>query len=121
MYSPQVLDHFEHPRNPGAVSDPDASAQIENPACGDILKLTLRLSNGRIEEIGFLARGCVASMACASALTELVSGKTVEQARDLKREDVLKAVGGLPPASYHAAHLAIDALSAALNQLERKT
>ncbi len=121
MYSPQVLDHFEHPRNPGAVEDPDASVQIENPACGDILKLTLRLSNGRIEKIRFLARGCVASMACASALTELVSGKTVEQARKLNTEDVLAAVGGLPPASSHAAHLAIDTLAAALKQLEGKT
>jgi nitrogen fixation NifU-like protein len=119
MYSPQVLDHFEHPRNPGAVEDPDASVQIENPACGDILKLTLRLSNDRIEEIRFLARGCVASMACASALTELVSGKTVEQARELNREDVLTAVGGLPAASFHATHLAIDALAAALDQLKR--
>lgn len=71
MYSAQVLDHFEHPRNAGAIESPDASVQIENPACGDILKLTLKLSGGRIEEIRFLAKGCVASMACGSALTEV--------------------------------------------------
>ena len=118
MYSPQVLDHFEHPRNAGVLENPDASMQIENPACGDVLKLTLRLSFGQIAEIRFQAKGCVAAMACASALTELVLGKVVAQARALGREELLTAVGGLPPASMHAAHLALDALHAALDQLE---
>ena len=118
MYSPQVLDHFEHPRNAGSIPSPDASAQIENPACGDILKLTVKLSGERVEEIRFLAKGCVASMACASALTELVQGKTLRQARELKRELLVQAVGGLPPASLHATHLAMDALAAALKQLK---
>ena len=117
MYSRQVLDHFEHPRNAGAVANPDASVQIENPACGDVLKLTLKLSADRIQEIRFLAKGCVSSMACASALTELVQGKTIQQARELKRETLLAAVGDLPPASIHASHLAMDALAAALKQL----
>jgi len=117
MYSPQVLDHFEHPRNAGAVANPDASVQIENPACGDILKLTLKLSADRIHEIRFLAKGCVCSMACGSALTELVQGKTIQQARELKREQLLDAVGKLPPASIHASHLAMDALAAVLKQL----
>ena len=117
MYSPQVLDHFEHPRNAGAVADPDASVRIENPACGDVLKLTLKLSGNRIEEIRFLAKGCVCSMACGSALTELVRGKTIDQARELDREQLVNAVGGLPPASEHASHLAMDALAAAFNQL----
>ena len=69
MYSQQVLDHFEHPRNAGEVARADAAVQLENPACGDVLKLTLRLADGRIDEIRFLAKGCVASMACGSALT----------------------------------------------------
>ncbi len=117
MYSPEVLDHFEHPRNAGTVADPDASIQIENPACGDVLQLSLKLIANRIGEIRFLARGCVCSVACGSALTELVLGKTVEQARELKREELVMAVGGLPPASAHAAHLAVDALAAALDQI----
>jgi nitrogen fixation NifU-like protein len=117
MYSPQVLDHFERPRNAGAVAGADACAQIENPACGDILKLTLKLRGGRIEEIRFLAKGCVAAMACGSALTELVQGRTVEDARALGREELILAVGGLPPASMHASHLALDTLAAALGQL----
>jgi nitrogen fixation protein NifU and related proteins len=117
MYSPQVLDHFQHPRNPGEVADPDASAQIENPACGDVLKLTMRVTDGRIEEIRFLAQGCVPAMACASLLTELVQGRTVVEARQLRREDLARVLGGLPQASTHASHLAIDTLTAAIQQL----
>jgi len=120
MYSAQVLDHFEHPRNAGVVADPDATVQIENPACGDVLKLTLKVCGERIEEIRFLAKGCVCSMACGSALTELIRGKTIEQARELTREQLVRAVGELPPASMHASHLAMDALEAALRQLAGK-
>jgi nitrogen fixation protein NifU and related proteins len=116
MYSKEVLDHFEHPRNAGVVAGPDALATIENPACGDILKLTIRIADGRIGEIRFQAKGCVASMACASAMTELVRGKTFEEARRLRREEIVEAVGGLPSASMHASHLAMDALEAVLKQ-----
>jgi len=118
MYSPQLLDHFEHPRNPGEVAKPDASVQLENPACGDILKLSMKVANGRIAEIRFLAKGCVPAMACASVLTELVKGRTVEAARRLRREELVMAVGGLPKASTHASHLAMDALVATLKQLK---
>jgi len=117
MYSPQVLDHFEHPRNAGTVADADASARIENPACGDILELTIKADDGRIADIRFRAKGCVAAMACASALTELVRGKSIAAARKLTSEELLRAVGGLPQASSHACHLAIDALAALLGQL----
>ncbi len=119
MYSPQVLDHFEHPRNAGVLDAPDASAQIQNPACGDVLQLTIKVAGERIEEIRFRARGCVASMACASALTELVRGKPIGEARALKREELLSKVGGLPAESMHASHLAMDALRVALDQLPK--
>jgi nitrogen fixation protein NifU and related proteins len=117
MYSPQVLDHFQNPRNPGEVTDPDASAQIENPACGDVLKLTLRIAAGRIDDIRFLAQGCVPAMACASLLTELLKGKTIAEARQLRREELIQSIGGLPQASTHASHLALDTLAALLKQL----
>jgi nitrogen fixation NifU-like protein len=117
MYSSEVLDHFQNPRNPGEVANPDASAQLENPACGDVLKLTLRIHDGRVEEIRFLAQGCVPTMACASLLTELVQGRTIDEARRLRREDLVRVLGGLPPASTHASHLAIDTLAALLQQL----
>lgn len=117
MYSAQVLDHFEHPRNTGEVVSPDASVQIENPACGDVLKLTMKLVEGRIAEIRFRAKGCVPAMACGSLLTELVQGRTADEARRLRREELMQAIGGLPEASTHASHLAMDALAAALKQL----
>ena len=120
MYSTQVLDHFEHPRNAGAIADADASARIENPACGDILELTLKVDGDRIAEIRFRAKGCVAAMACGSALTELVRGKSTDEARKLTREELLRAVDGLPQASSHASHLAMDALQAVLKQLSTK-
>jgi nitrogen fixation protein NifU and related proteins len=118
MYSPQVLDHFQDPRNSGEVARPDATAQLDNPACGDILKLTLRVTDGRIAEIRFLAKGCVPAIACGSVLTELVQGRTVNQARRLTREELVQAVGGLPEASAHASHLAMDTLAAILKQVK---
>ena len=118
MYSARLLDHFENPRNSGEVPSPDAAVQVENPACGDILKLTLRVIDGRIAEIRFRAKGCVPSMACGSALTELLQGRPVEEARQLRRQEIVKAVGGLPKASSHASHLAMDALAAVLKQLK---
>ena len=120
MYSSQVLNHFEYPRNAGVVPDADVSVQVENPACGDVLQLTLKLAGDHIEDIRFLAKGCVASMACGSALTELVRGQTVEGDRELRREELVRDVGGLPAASSHAGHLALDALTAALAQLNSK-
>ena len=117
MYSTQVLDHFEHPRNAGTIADADASARIENPACGDILELTIKIADGRIAEIRFRAKGCVAAMACGSALTELVRGKSVDEARKLSREELLRTVGELPPASSHASHLAMDTLAAVVRKI----
>lgn len=117
MYSAQVLDHFEHPRNAGEVPDADGSVQVENPACGDVLRLSAKLVEGRIADIRFRAKGCVPSMACASLLTEMVKGRTLELARLLRREQLLEAAGGLPPASTHAVQLALDALAALLQKL----
>ena len=118
MYSAQLLDYFQNPRNPGEVLEADATAEIENPACGDVLRLTLKIRSGRVAEIRFKAKGCVPSMACASALTELVAGRTLDETRALKSDTLVAAVGGLPPASHHAAQLALDALSAALRQVK---
>ena len=114
MYSAELLDHFQNPRNVGPLQAPDRSARQENPACGDTLELALRLENNRIADIRFRAKGCVPSMACGSAITELVKGKTLEEARLVSREDLLNKVGGLPQASSHASHLAMDTLAALL-------
>jgi nitrogen fixation NifU-like protein len=118
MYSAQLLDHFQNPRNAGEIADADAAAEIENPACGDVLRLTLKQSAGRITQVQFKAKGCVAAIACGSALTELVAGKTLDEARKVGRGDITAAVGGLPQASTHAAHLAVEALTVALSRLK---
>ena len=117
MYSQELLDYFQNPRNAGEVENPDAAIQIENPACGDVLRLSARVEEGRIAAIRFRAKGCVPAMACGSALTELVFGKSLEDARRLKRETLIETVGGVPEASSHAGHLAMDALAALLKKL----
>jgi nitrogen fixation protein NifU and related proteins len=117
MYSPQLLDHFEHPRNAGDLANSDARVRVENPACGDILELSIRVVGERISGVRFLAKGCVPAMACGSLITEMIAGKTVEEAGAIRKEAVVQEIGGLPAASGHAAQLAIDALRAALRKL----
>jgi nitrogen fixation protein NifU and related proteins len=118
-YSSQVLDHFQHPRNVGALENADAAARRENPVCGDIMDLAISLSDGRIDQVRFRSRGCVASIAAGSCLTELIQGKSPAEAAGLKREQLLQALGGLPNASIHASHLAMDVLAAVLKQLSQ--
>ena len=114
MYSAELLDHFRNPRNAGELESADATARVENPVCGDVLELSLKLNGDQIVDIRFRAKGCVPTMACGSAITELVKGKSVETARAIGREELLQKVGGLPEASSHASVLAIDALKAVL-------
>ena len=121
MYSPQVLNHFDRPRNAGVLDSPDATVQLENPACGDVLKLSVKVSGQHIVEMKFQAKGCVPAIACGSALTELVSGKTLTEAAKVSREDLLRKLGGLPDASQHASHLAMDALAALLKSLNSQS
>jgi nitrogen fixation NifU-like protein len=117
VYSPELLDHFQNPRNAGEIEAPDSTAQLENPACGDIMELSLKLDGKRIVEIRFRAKGCVPAMACGSAITELVKGRNVDEARHVSREELVRKVGGLPHASAHASHLVMDTLSALLRKL----
>ena len=117
MYSAQVLDHFEHPRNSGVLDHTDATVQLENPVCGDVLKLSARIVEGKISEIKFQAQGCVPAIACGSALSELVKGMTINQASALDRSALIRVLGQLPQASSHALALAMDALSGLLKRL----
>lgn len=114
MYSRELLDHFEHPRNSGELVDATARHRLENPACGDVLELAAKIVDGRVEDIRFLAKGCVPAMACASAVTQLAKGNRVEEAQAISKGDVVHCLGGLPEASGHAAQLAIDALQGVL-------
>ncbi len=116
MYSPELLDHFANPRNAGELDSPSVVVAIENPVCGDQLRLTVALAGGRVEAVRFKARGCTASIGCASALTELMTGKSRAELGQIRAADVEAAVGGLIAESKHAAVLAADAV----RQLEDK-
>lgn len=117
MYSPTLLDHFENPRNAGACEHATVAVRVENPVCGDVLELSARVEKGVIVAVGFRAKGCVPAMACASALTELLKGRGVRDAARLSSEDVAAAVDGVPPASLHAAQMAVDAVRALIRDL----
>ena len=117
MYSAQVLDHFQHPRNVGDIENATAAAQIDNPACGDVLRLSVRVEQGRIVEARFRAKGCVPSMACGSKLTEMIAGRTLQEVHRVTRREIAEALGGMPAGSEHAPQLAIDALQAVLKHI----
>jgi len=113
-YSETFKDHIANPRNAGELPDANATAEETNPVCGDRLRLSLRLRDGRIEAAGFLAYGCPPTLVCGSVLTELLVGMSVEAASCLSRKELVDAVGGLPSRKQHAAALAIETLRAAL-------
>ena len=114
MYSDVVQDHFEQPRNVGVLEDADASAEVMNPACGDIMRLYLRIDGDRIAEAKFQTQGCPAAIAAGSMATEMLVEMTLEEAGGLKRDAVNEALGGLPPQKVHSSVLVEDAVKAAL-------
>jgi NifU-like protein involved in Fe-S cluster formation len=116
-YSELFKDHLANPRNAGEVADADAVSEQANPVCGDRLRLSLRVRGGRIESARFLAYGCAPTLACGSALAEMLEGLTTEEAARLTRADITKAAGGLPARKGHAAALAVETLAAALEGL----
>jgi len=113
-YSSTFNDHIANPRNAGELSDANAVGEETNPICGDQLRLSLRVNNERIEAARFLAYGCAPTLACGSILTEMITGKTIEDAMLMTRKDLLSELGGLPSRKQHAAALAIETLRAAL-------
>jgi nitrogen fixation protein NifU and related proteins len=117
MFSQAVLEHFKSPHNTGIVLDATATVDVTNPVCGDILRLSVRVIDGRIEMARFKAQGCVAAIAASSVLTDLLSGKTTEEARHITPQQISEALGGLPPASFHAAQLCCDGIAALLKKL----
>ncbi len=114
VYSAILIDHFQNPRNPGAMEDADAEAYVTNPVCGDSLRIFLKFDGDRIERASFLSSGCPASIATSSAATEMVQGLTGEEAAALTRDDYAAAVGGLPKAKIHCSVLAASAVSQAV-------
>lgn len=118
MYTPQVMEHFKSPRNAGELADATAQVEVTNPVCGDVLRLAARIENGVVAAVRFKASGCVPAIACGSLLTELMQGRQVDQLAEITDGQVAEALGGLPPASRHAAQLAADALQVLLHELE---
>ena len=110
--SPRLIDHFQHPRNVGDLPAPALIAEAANPVCGDMLRLSARVVDGRIAEVRYKVRGCAASIAAGSALTELIEGKDAAALGRLTREDIENAVGGLSNESKHAAALCVDGVRA---------
>jgi nitrogen fixation protein NifU and related proteins len=117
MYSAQILDHFQNPRGVGDLENANVSVEVQNPACGDVLRLSLRIEEERIVESRYRAKGCVPAIACGSKLVELISGRLLADAKALTRQQIAEELGGLPQASQHASALAVDALQAALKRI----
>ena len=120
-YSEAFKDHIANPRNAGELPDANATGEETNPVCGDRMRLSLRVREGRIEAAAFLAYGCPPTLVCGSILTELITGKGIEEAARLTRKDLLDALGGLPSRKQHAAALAIETLRAAIDASGTKT
>jgi nitrogen fixation NifU-like protein len=119
MFSEAVLDHFRDPRNTGELPGATAAVEVSNPVCGDILKLAAKVDEGRIAEVRFLCRGCTTSIACASLLTEKLRDRALLEAHNITADSLSEALGGLPPATFHGAQLAADALAALLQKLAK--
>jgi nitrogen fixation protein NifU and related proteins len=117
VFNEALLKHFRDPRNSGDLPDATATVEVTNPVCGDILWLAVRVEQGRIVAARFRAQGCVASIASSSILTDLLTGKSAAEARSISPEDISDALGGLPPATFHAAQLCIDAVRALLDKI----
>jgi nitrogen fixation protein NifU and related proteins len=111
---PRYLDHFNNPRNVGRLPTPDGVSETENPVCGDRIRLTVELEDGRVSSIAYTVQGCSGAIACASAMTELVLGTQVIEALKLDRDAIAEALGGLPTLKRHGADLAIEGLRAVL-------
>ena len=119
-YSDKVMDHFMNPRNMGEIEDADGVGEVGNPACGDVMKLYLKIEGDRITDAKFKTFGCGAAIASSSMTTELIKGKTIDEALKLSNEAVAEALGGLPPAKQHCSVLAEDALKIAIEDYKKK-
>jgi len=119
-YSAKVMDHFMNPRNVGEIENPDGVGEVGNPACGDMMRLYLKVEEGKIVEAKFRTFGCGAAIASSSMLTEMIKGRTVEEARAITNQQVSEALDGLPPVKIHCSVMAEQAVKAALDDYVKK-
>ena len=120
MYSDLVMEHFRNPRNVGEIPDADGVGMVGNPVCGDVMKMMIKVQDDRIADIKFQTFGCGAAIATSSIATEIVKGKTLEEALSLSNKAVAEALGGLPPAKMHCSNLAADAIHKAIEDYRNK-
>lgn len=120
MYSEKVIDHFQNPRNVGEIENPDGVGQVGNPVCGDIMKIYLKIKNDIIIDVKFKTFGCGAAIATSSMATELIKGKSVEEALELTNKAVVEALDGLPPVKLHCSVLAEEAVKTAIIDYYKK-
>ncbi len=120
MYSEKVMDHFSNPRNVGEIENADGVGTVGNPACGDIMKLSIKIEGDIIKDVKFKTFGCGAAIATSSMVTELVKGKHLGEAEEISNATVAEALGGLPPVKQHCSNLAADALHAAIEDYKKK-
>jgi len=114
MYTDKVMDHFTNPRNVGDIKEADGVGEVGNAKCGDIMRIYLQIEDNIIKDVKFKTFGCGAAIATSSMVTELVKGKTIEEALEISNQAVAEALGGLPPAKMHCSNLAADALHEAI-------
>ena len=115
LYSEEVMDHFRNPRNVGDMENPDGTGHVGNPVCGDIMELYIRVNDNVITDAKFKTFGCGAAIATSSMVTEMVKGKTIEEALEISNKAVASALGGLPPTKMHCSVLAEEALKSAID------
>lgn len=114
MYSEAVMEHFRNPRNMGVIEDADGVGEVGNPTCGDMMRITIKVNDDRIEDVKFQTLGCGAAVATSSMVTELAIGKTLDEAAEITNKSVAESLGGLPPAKMHCSNLAADGLHEAI-------
>lgn len=119
-YSEKVMDHFFNPRNVGTIEDADAIGEVGNAKCGDIMKMYMKIKDNIIVDIKFQTFGCGAAVATSSMVTELIKGKTIEQALEITNIQVAEALDGLPPIKMHCSNLAESAVKAAIEDYRKK-
>lgn len=119
-YSEKVMDHFMNPRNVGEIENADGVGEVGNPACGDMMRLYLKVDGGKIVDAKFRTFGCGAAIASSSMLTEMIKGKTVEEARAITNRHVADALDGLPPVKIHCSVMAEEAVKSALEDYAKK-
>lgn len=121
MYSEKVVELFMNPKNVGRIEDADGVGTVGNPVCGDVMKIYLKIENGRIVDVKFETFGCAAAIATSSMVTEMVKGKTLEEALKVSNKDVVQALGGLPPHKLHCSLLAEEGIRAAIEDYLSKS